>query len=43
VGTDGSPVADELGHPDAYAERIVDEVFLMVGLERRQPLGSPRK
>jgi hypothetical protein len=38
VGKDGSPVARELGDPDAFAARIVDEIFLLVEL----PAGARR-
>jgi len=38
VGKDGSAVASNLGNPDAIAERIIDEIFLLVEL----PEGAPR-
>ena len=44
VGGNGSVLADELGEPAAYAERIVDEVFVLVGLESRRPsTGTQRR
>jgi hypothetical protein len=38
VGKDGSAVAAELGDSEAFAERILDELFLLVEL----PEGAPR-
>jgi hypothetical protein len=37
VGRDGSMLAGELGHPETYAERIVEEIFVLVGVQARRP------
>jgi len=42
VGQNGSVLADELGHPETYAERIVDEIFVLVEVEGRRLKPPPK-